>query len=197
MHGWGMSGEEGRHLRRGQVWSHVGDSRRTPGTGWAGSSEGAESVMQEGRDGVSKSQELCLSSLVLILQIRDSERVGVRERVGRGKGSVSRSDLQFGKDYSDFRTSLVAQTIKNLPAMQETWVWSLGQTQEDLLEKWMATHSNILVWRIPQREAWWVAFHGVTKSQTRLSDFHLFRLKDSEVVLGTREDPWWELGLEK
>ena len=54
--------------------------------------------MQEGRDGVSKSQGLCLSSLVLILQIRDSERVGVRERVGRGKGSVSRSDLQFGKD---------------------------------------------------------------------------------------------------
>ena len=46
---------------------------------------GAESVMQEGRDGVSVSQGLCLSSLVLILQTRDSERAGVRARVERGK----------------------------------------------------------------------------------------------------------------
>ena len=37
--------------------------------------------------------------------------------------------------------------VKNLPAMQETWVWSLGQ--EDPLEKGMATHSSILTWRIP------------------------------------------------
>ena len=43
--------------------------------------------------------------------------------------------------------SLVAQTEKNLPAMQETWVLSLGQ--EDPLEKGKATHSSILAWRIP------------------------------------------------
>ena len=43
--------------------------------------------------------------------------------------------------------SLVAQLIKNLPAMQETWVRSLGW--EDPLEKGMATHSSILAWRIP------------------------------------------------
>ena len=43
--------------------------------------------------------------------------------------------------------SLVAQLVKNLPAMQETWVQSLGW--EDPLEKGMATHSNILAWRIP------------------------------------------------
>ena len=42
--------------------------------------------------------------------------------------------------------SLVAQTVKNLPAMQATWVPSLGQ--EDSLEKGMATHSSILAWRI-------------------------------------------------
>ena len=42
--------------------------------------------------------------------------------------------------------SLVAQTVKNLPAMRETWVRSLGC--EDLLEKGKATHSSILVWRI-------------------------------------------------
>ena len=43
--------------------------------------------------------------------------------------------------------SLVAQLVKNLPAMQETWVRTLGW--EDPLEKGMATHSSVLVWRIP------------------------------------------------
>ena len=47
-------------------------------------------------------------------------------------------------------TQQVAQTVKNLPAMQETWIQSLGW--EDLLEKGMATHSNILAWRIPRTE---------------------------------------------
>ena len=45
---------------------------------------------------------------------------------------------------------LVAQMIQHLPTMQETWVQSLGQ--EDLLEKEMAPHSNILVWKIPRME---------------------------------------------
>jgi len=45
------------------------------------------------------------------------------------------------------RASLVAQLVKNLPAMWETWVRSLGW--EDLLEEGMATHSSILAWRIP------------------------------------------------
>jgi len=44
-------------------------------------------------------------------------------------------------------TSLVAQLVKNLPAMQETWVQSLGW--DDPLEKETATHSCILAWRIP------------------------------------------------
>ena len=46
--------------------------------------------------------------------------------------------------------SLVAQMVKNLPAMQETWVPSLGW--EDLLEKRMATHYSILAWKIPWTE---------------------------------------------
>ena len=46
--------------------------------------------------------------------------------------------------------SLVAQMVKNLPVMQETQVWSLGQ--KDHLEKGMATHSSILAWRIPWTE---------------------------------------------
>ena len=44
----------------------------------------------------------------------------------------------------------MAQTVKNLPAMQETWVQSLGW--EDPLEKEMATHSSILAWKIPWME---------------------------------------------
>ena len=68
-----------------------------------------------------------------------------------------------------FRDSLVAQTVKHLPAMQETWVRSLGQ--EDPLEEGIATHSSILAWRIPMdRGAWQAAIHGVTNSQTRLTD---------------------------
>ena len=55
--------------------------------------------------------------------------------------------------------------VKNLPAMQEMWVGSLGQ--EDPLEREMATHSGIPTWRISWTEgAWWAIVHGVTKSQT-------------------------------
>ena len=61
--------------------------------------------------------------------------------------------------------SLVAQQVKNLPAMQETWVWSLGW--EDPLEKGKATHSSILTLRIPQT----VQSMGL-QSQIWLSDFH-------------------------
>ena len=48
------------------------------------------------------------------------------------------------------QTSLVVQMVKNIPVMQESWVWSLGW--EDPLEKEMATHSSILAWRIPWTE---------------------------------------------
>ena len=55
--------------------------------------------------------------------------------------------------------------IKNLPAMQESWVRSLGW--EDPQEKGMATHSSILAWRKPMdRGVWQAIVHGVTKSQT-------------------------------
>ena len=65
-----------------------------------------------------------------------------------------------------FGASLVAQMVKNLPAMQESQVRSLGP--EDPLEKEMATHSSVLAWRTPWTEA---IVHWVTKSQTQLSDF--------------------------
>jgi len=47
-----------------------------------------------------------------------------------------------------YRTSQVAQPVKYLPAVQETWVRPVGQ--KDSLEKGMATHSSILAWRIPR-----------------------------------------------
>ena len=57
-----------------------------------------------------------------------------------------------GMDKKSFLTqaSLVAQTVKNLPTMQDTWVRS--QSWEDPLEKEMVTHSSILAWRIPWTE---------------------------------------------
>ena len=65
--------------------------------------------------------------------------------------------------------SLVAQTVKNPPAMQETYVWSLGWKEP--LEKGMATHSCILAWRIPMdRGAWQATGSGVSKSWTQLRD---------------------------
>ena len=63
----------------------------------------------------------------------------------------------------DCRASLVAQTVKFLPAMQEIRVQSLGR--EDPLEKEMATHSRILVWRIPwAEEPGGLQSRGVAKS---------------------------------
>ena len=69
---------------------------------------------------------------------------------------------------STFRVgaSLVAQMVKNPPAMRKTWVQSLGW--EDPLEKGKATQSSILTWRIRC-----CIVHGVAKSLTQLSDFHL------------------------
>ena len=59
----------------------------------------------------------------------------------------------------------MAQMVKPLPAMQETWVQSLGQ--KDMLEEETTTHSNILSWEISWTGSPWQAIvHGVAKSQT-------------------------------
>ena len=55
--------------------------------------------------------------------------------------------------------SLVAQTVKNPPAMQETWVQFLGQ--ENPLEKGIATHCSIRAWRVPWTEDWRATVHHV------------------------------------
>ena len=73
--------------------------------------------------------------------------------LGRSPGEGIDYPLQYSW------ASLVVQTVKNPPAVWETWVQSLGQ--EGPLEEGMASHSSILAWRIPMDgEAWWATVHG-------------------------------------
>ena len=65
--------------------------------------------------------------------------------------------VSFSPTFYTVRASLVAQMVKNLPTIQETWVWALSCT--DPLGKGMATHSSILAWRIP-----WTEDPGVLQS---------------------------------
>ena len=76
--------------------------------------------------------------------------------LGRSAGEGIGYPLQYSW------ASLLAQLVKNPPAMREAWVQSLGC--EDPLEEGMATHSSILAWRIPMnRGAWRATVHGVTE----------------------------------
>ena len=76
-------------------------------------------------------------------------------------------------------SSLIAQLVKNLPAIQETWVLFLGK--EDPLEKKMATHSSIFAWRSPaDRVAWLTTVHGVRRVR------HDLVTKPQQVLRGGR-----------
>ena len=84
-----------------------------------------------------------------------------------GSGRSPGEGIGYPLQYS--WASLVAQTVKNSPAMLETLVRSL--VWEDPLEEGRATHSSVLAWIIPMdRRAWWATVHGVTKIWTRLSN---------------------------
>ena len=74
------------------------------------------------------------------------------------------STIWFNKKrLSSQKPFLVAQLVRNLPTMRETWIQSLGW--EDPLEESMATQSSSLAWRMPMnRGAWQATVHGVTKS---------------------------------
>ena len=94
--------------------------------------------------------------------------MGLIPRLGRSPGERIGYPLQYSW------ASLVAQMVKNQPAMRETWVLSLGW--EDPLEDGMATHSSILAWRIPMdRGAWQATVHEVTKSRKKMcSNIHSY-----------------------
>ena len=81
---------------------------------------------------------------------------------GSGRSAGERIGYLFQYPWA----SLVAQLVKNLPVMWETWVWFLGW--EDPLETWKATHSGIVDSRI------------LAKSQTQLSNFHFYFSQDME-----------------
>ena len=94
--------------------------------------------------------------------------------------------FRFNNHLLELRTSMVAQMVKHLLTMWETRVQSLGQ--EDPLEKEMATHSSTLAWKIPWMEepGRLHTVHGITKSQTRLSNQNI---RASQVVLMVKNLP--------
>ena len=76
--------------------------------------------------------------------------------LGRSPGEGIGYPLQYW-------ASQVTQMVKNLPAVQETWVRALGWG--DPLEEGMAAHSSMLAWRTPlDRGAWWATVHGVSET---------------------------------
>ena len=77
---------------------------------------------------------------------------------------LTQRSVEWASD-SPMWASLIAQLVNHLPTMQETWVRFLGQ--KDPLEKGMATHSNILAWRIPwTKEPGWLQSMGSQESDT-------------------------------
>ena len=90
---------------------------------------------------------------------------------GRIDGWVTGGRERICRNCIRLWASLVAQLVKNLPGMRDTWVQSLGW--EDPLEKGMATHSSILAWRIPWTVLYIYSPWGRAKSRARLSDSHL------------------------
>ena len=88
--------------------------------------------------------------------------------------------------YSYSGISLVSQAVKNLPAMQETWVRSLSW--KDPLELGMTTYSSILAWRIP-----WTGksgAHGVAKSWTRLTEQYTHTHTHTFLLRWPSTPPW-------
>ena len=117
-----------------------------------------------GLDGITDSIDLSLSNLQELMMDREAWHAAVH-RVTKHRISLS--------DWTELNWVWVFIILSFLPknprAMWEAWVRSLSW--EDPLKKGMATHSNILAWRIPMNRGTWLpAVHGVAKNPTRLSD---------------------------
>ena len=120
----------------------------------------------------------------------NAEDPGLIPGSGRSPGEGIGYPLQYSW------ASLVAQMVKNLPAMWETWIRSLGW--ENPLKNSMATHSSILAWRIPRDiGAWWTTVMG-SQSWTWLSDWNQHNLSLS-ISLSAKASStthiWWFLNL--
>ena len=110
-----------------------------------------------------------MRAFLIAQMVKESTRSAGDPSLIPGLGRSAGEGIGYPLQYS--WASLVAQVVKNPPAMQETWVRSLGW--DDPLEEGMAAHSSILAWRIPvDRGAWRATVHGVAKSRIQLSDFH-------------------------
>ena len=117
----------------------------------------------------SQSLELGLCARWVIPVQRDILGVSLNYPPWSTQNSLSGSSPLFKSVRAHkFSGGLLAHTVKNLPAMQETWVLSLGW--EDLLEKEMATHSSFLAWGIPWTEKPGKPQSMGSQSWTRLSD---------------------------
>ena len=85
--------------------------------------------------------------------------------ISRNSPTSTKEVLYLGQARKHGKGFPAGLAVKNLLAMQVTWVQSLGW--EDPLEEGMATHPSIFAWRIPMdRGAWWATVHGVAKSRT-------------------------------
>ena len=99
---------------------------------------------------------MLLFSLILYPRLHDPKYKGHKICL------IIAKSKNFQGSSSIYWASLVAQTVKNPSAMQETWIQYLGW--EDPLEEGMETHSSILAWRIPMdRRAWRAIVYGVTQ----------------------------------
>ena len=112
-----------------------------------------------------------------------------------GLGRFTGDEIGYPLQYS--WASLAAQMVKNLPAVWETWVWSLHWG--DPLEDGMSTHSSIIAWRIPKdRGAWRAIVYGFAKSQAIKHNTWSYSLVSS--CLGACSQPQLEstgLGLQR
>ena len=112
------------------------------------------------------------------------------------------SNMAYYMSHIPIGASLVAQSVKNLPAVQETQVWSLGW--EDPLEKGMATHSRILAWRISMdRGAWQATVHVVASVRHNLEtkpppySHYIWVVKAKKWDLSLKDEKVYEEGTRK
>ena len=99
-------------------------------------------------DGITDWMDMSLSELQELVMDREAWRAAIHGVAKSGKRLSDWTELNWRINY--VTASLVAQMVKSLPAMQETWVQFLGQ--EDPLDKGMAIYSSVLAWRIPWTE---------------------------------------------